>query len=108
MMRDPAHEVNEPAAEKPTAFFGDWRDEVLFDSIGEALRMKAAELREDYSRQITELRRAPAERSCCKRLELLREVVPNLRRLAVVDNVGNFIQRAGDGLDSGGSPHGRP
>ena len=43
-----------------------------------------------------------------KRLELLREVVPGLRRLAILVNVGNPHGRAGDGRGSGGGPHVRP
>ena len=43
-----------------------------------------------------------------KRLELLREVVPGLRRLAIMANVGNPARRAGDGRGSGGGPHARP
>ena len=43
-----------------------------------------------------------------KRLELLREVVPGLRRLAIMANVGNPGCRAGDGRGSGSGPHARP
>ena len=43
-----------------------------------------------------------------KRLELLREVVPGLRRLAIMANVGNPRRRAGDARGSGNGPHARP
>ena len=43
-----------------------------------------------------------------KRLELLREVVPGLRRLAIMANVGIARRRAGDGRGSGSGPHARP
>ena len=43
-----------------------------------------------------------------KRLELLREVVPGLRRLAIMANVGNPRRRARDGRGSGRGPHARP
>ena len=43
-----------------------------------------------------------------KRLELLREVVPDLRRLAIMANVGVPPGRAGDGRGSGSGPHARP
>ena len=39
-----------------------------------------------------------------KRLELLREVVPGLRRLAIMANVGYPGCRAGDGRGSGNGP----
>ena len=42
-----------------------------------------------------------------KRLELLREVVPGLRRLAIMANVGNPCHRAGDGRGSGSGQHAR-
>ena len=43
-----------------------------------------------------------------KRLELLREVVPGLRRLAIMANVEQSRRRAGDGRGSGSGPHARP
>ena len=43
-----------------------------------------------------------------KRLELLREVVPGLRRLAILANVGSPARRAGDARGSGNRPHARP
>jgi ABC-type uncharacterized transport system substrate-binding protein len=42
-----------------------------------------------------------------KRLEILRDVVPGLRRLAVVANVANPFAGAGDGRGSGSGPHAR-
>jgi putative tryptophan/tyrosine transport system substrate-binding protein len=42
-----------------------------------------------------------------KRLELLREVVPGLRRLAIFANVG-YRLRAGTDRGAGGGPHPRP
>ena len=50
----------------------------------------------------------PATDLAGKRLELLREVVPGLRRLAIMANVGNPGSRAGDGRGSGSGPHARP
>ena len=43
-----------------------------------------------------------------KRLELLREIVPGLRRLAILANVGYPPRRGGDGRGSGSGPHARP
>ena len=43
-----------------------------------------------------------------KRLELLREVVPGLRRLAIMGNVGNPIAVLEMGEVRGGGPHARP
>ena len=43
-----------------------------------------------------------------KRLELLREVVPGLRRLAIMANVGTSARRAGNGRGSGSGPHAWP
>ncbi len=43
-----------------------------------------------------------------KRLELLREVVPGLRRLAIMANVGNPELGAGNARGSSNGPHARP
>ena len=43
-----------------------------------------------------------------KQLELLREVVPDLRRLAIMANGGNPSACAGDARCAGGSSHARP
>jgi putative ABC transport system substrate-binding protein len=42
-----------------------------------------------------------------KKLELLREVVPGLRRLAIMANVGNSRLSVGDGRGPGNGPHPR-
>ena len=43
-----------------------------------------------------------------KRLELLREIVPGLRRLAILADVGNPCRRGRHGRGSGSGPHARP
>ena len=43
-----------------------------------------------------------------KKLEFLREVVPGLRRLAIMANVGNPACRVGHGRGPGNGPHARP
>ena len=48
-----------------------------------------------------------SHRSAGKRLELLREVIPGLRRLAIMANVA-IHRRAGDRRGSGGGEHARP
>src|SRR6266516_4605572 len=47
-----------PAAEPECcSFFGDYRDQLLVESVGDALGMQAADLRADYNQKIADLRR---------------------------------------------------